>query len=139
MRARTLQLNKSHSSGQGTVHLIDDDYDIRTQLGALLRLLGYDVRTYADPMSFLESPDSDQPSVVILEMTMPQMSGLDVQKNLTQLACALLKNIIKRQAMGYLLLLLLFLLGLVLLQNNLALAFLLDQMMIWIVFSRLVK
>ena len=84
MRARTLQLNKGHSSGQGSVHLIDDDYDIRTQLGALLRLLGYDVRTYADPMSFLETPDTDQPSVVILEMTMPQMSGLDVQKNLTQ-------------------------------------------------------
>lgn len=72
--------------GQGCVYLIDDDRDIRAQLGALLSLLGYDVRTFADPVAFLEAIKPDDPSVVILDMTMPQMSGLEVQQNLEMMA-----------------------------------------------------
>lgn len=68
----------------GHVYLIDDDGDIRTHVGALLRLLGYDVRTFAEAAAFVEQSSLDYPAVVILDMCMPGMSGLQVQKKLLE-------------------------------------------------------
>lgn len=68
----------------GHVYLIDDDSDIRTHLGALLRLLGYDVRTFADATAFVELDMLEYPAVVILDMCMPGMGGLQVQRKLLE-------------------------------------------------------
>lgn len=68
----------------GNIYLIDDDNDIRTHVGALLRLLGYVVRTYADATVFAEQCAVDYPAVVILDMSMPGMTGLQVQQKLAE-------------------------------------------------------
>jgi len=71
----------------GHVYLIDDDSDIRTHVGALLRLLGYDVKTFAEATAFVELDMLEYPAVVILDMCMPGMSGLQVHKKLVELGC----------------------------------------------------
>lgn len=76
--------NTLQSDTKGCVYLLDDDRDIRAQLGALLRLLGYDVRTFADGKSFFDAFSPDLPAVVLLDMTMPGMSGLEVQSRLVK-------------------------------------------------------
>lgn len=71
----------------GHVYLIDDDSDIRTHVGALLRLLGYDVKTFAEATAFVELDMLEFPAVVILDMWMPGMSGLHVQRKLLETGC----------------------------------------------------
>lgn len=68
----------------GHVYLIDDDCDIRTHVGALLRLFGYEVRTFADAPAFVGQVTFIYPAVVILDMTMPEMNGLQVQAKLIE-------------------------------------------------------
>lgn len=69
----------------GYVYLIDDDSDIRTHVGALLRLFGYEVRTFAEAQAFIEHAVLDYPAVVILDMCMPKVSGLQVQQKLLEM------------------------------------------------------
>lgn len=71
----------------GHVYLIDDDSDIRMHVGALLRLLGYDVKTFAEATAFVELDRLEYPAVVILDMSMPGMSGLQVHRCLLQSGC----------------------------------------------------
>lgn len=71
----------------GHVYLIDDDHDIRTHVGALLRVLGYDVKTYAEAATFAELTNIGHPAVVILDMCMPGMSGLQVHKKIVESGC----------------------------------------------------
>lgn len=66
----------------GHVYLIDDDGDIRTHVGALLRLLGYEVRTYVDAATFLDNVVIEYPAVIVLDMSMPGMTGLQAHKRL---------------------------------------------------------
>jgi len=77
-----LQLDTTEPSDQGCVYLVGDDLDVRAELGSLLRLLGYAVRVFSDPVLFLDRIPVYQPSVVILDTVMPQMSGLEVQRRL---------------------------------------------------------
>jgi len=80
-----LQFDTIQPSEQGCVYLIGDDLDVRNELGSLLRLLGYAVRIFSDPVLFIERIPVYQPSVVILDTVMPQMSGLEVQRRLASI------------------------------------------------------
>ena len=80
-----LQFGTIQPSEQGCVYLIGDDLDVRNELGSLLRLLGYAVRIFSDPVLFIERIPVYQPSVVILDSVMPQMSGLEVQRRLASI------------------------------------------------------
>lgn len=71
----------------GHVYLIDDDSDIRAHVGALLRLLGYEVKTFASAKAFIELDMLQYPAVVILDMCMPGLSGLQVHRSLRDSGC----------------------------------------------------
>lgn len=79
-----LTVGASPLGSAGHVYLIDDDSDIRTHVGALLRLLGYDVKTFAGATAFVELTNLEYPAVVILDMCMPSMTGLQVHKRLLE-------------------------------------------------------
>lgn len=79
-----MKADHGESFGAGHVYLVDDDCDVRTHVGALLRLLGYQVRTYADAKCFTDQVALEYPAVVIIDMAMPTMSGLQVQKRLSE-------------------------------------------------------
>ena len=70
-----------------TVFITDDDPAIRDAVGLLLRANGLGVETFASAMDFLESDAVQRPGCLLLDVRMPGMSGLDLQKRLHALGC----------------------------------------------------
>ena len=64
------------------VFVIDDDESIREALKSLIRSVGLSVETFASAQDFLQSSRPDVPSCLILDVRMPGLSGLDLQRDL---------------------------------------------------------
>jgi FixJ family two-component response regulator len=69
----------------GHIYLIDDDESMRTSLSRMLKELGYIVEDYSSAVTFLENSLPLSPAVILLDMQMPDMSGLDLQEKLLQM------------------------------------------------------
>ena len=67
---------------KGHVFIVDDDAEIRLHLGNLLRHVGYSVSDFGSAKEFLATDENLESSVLVLDMRMPIMSGLDLQKSL---------------------------------------------------------
>lgn len=65
-----------------TVFLVDDDDAVRDALATLLGTVGLRVRDYASPAAFLADLDPEAPGCLILDLRMPQVSGLHLQEQL---------------------------------------------------------
>ena len=65
-----------------TVLVIDDDADLRASVGRLLRSLGLDAQLFASISDFLESDPPDGPTCLVLDVRLPEQSGLDLQREL---------------------------------------------------------
>jgi len=66
------------------IAVIDDDESMCLALGRLLRLAGYDVRTYFSAESFLDDPDHHQTRFVVADIQLRGMSGFELQRRLQQ-------------------------------------------------------
>ena len=66
------------------VFVIDDDESIREALHSLIRSVGLRVETYPSAHEFLQSDRPDVPACLILDVRMPGLSGLDLQRDLTE-------------------------------------------------------
>jgi FixJ family two-component response regulator len=66
------------------VWLVDDDASMLKALGRLLTSAGFKVEMFNDPVAFLASVDCDRCPVVILDVWMPDMGGLEVQAALNK-------------------------------------------------------
>jgi len=75
-------MNHPHLSG--TVHIVDDDEAVRDSLRWLLEANGYRVRAYESGEAFLADHDPTQLGVLIADVRMPGMSGLELQEQLSQ-------------------------------------------------------
>ncbi len=64
------------------VAVVDDEVPVRTALGRLLRLAHYEVSLFPSGEAFLESLETQTPDCVVLDINLPDMSGLDVQRRL---------------------------------------------------------
>lgn len=69
------------------VHLVDDDEAIRHSASFMLRLSGYRVQTHPDGVSFLDHLDTLESGCILLDVQMPKMNGLAVQKALNERGC----------------------------------------------------
>ena len=69
-------------SNPPTVFIIDDDPAVRDAIGLLLRAGGLSMDTFASAAEFLAAAAARQPGCVVLDVRMPGMSGLDLQKQL---------------------------------------------------------
>lgn len=67
-----------------TVFILDDDDAIRDSLEVLLECAGFRVESFSTPLGFLESGAPSRPGCLLVDVRMPQMSGLDVQERLTR-------------------------------------------------------
>jgi FixJ family two-component response regulator len=67
-------------SASELVYVVDDDSRVREALSALLRANGRNVRTFNSGSEFLDTPRPNVVACLILDMRMPGMSGLEVQK-----------------------------------------------------------
>jgi len=65
-----------------TVYLIDDDASVRRGLGRLLKSAGYDVVICDTPEAYLALPSHRKPSCLLLDIRMPGMTGLELQRAL---------------------------------------------------------
>ncbi len=64
------------------VFVIDDDLSIQRALHHVLTTAGWRVEFFSSGVAFLDTYDPDRPGCVILELRLPQMSGLTVQEHL---------------------------------------------------------
>lgn len=69
----------------GHVYLVDDDESMRSSLGRMLRDLGYNVHDFAGAKAFIENSVPIAPAVILLDMQMPEMTGLDLQQELVRM------------------------------------------------------
>ena len=72
-----------------TVFIVDDDPSVRDSLGLLLGLRGYRTAIFADAESFLQALSPHWRGCVLLDIRMPGMDGLALQRRLLELGCRL--------------------------------------------------
>jgi FixJ family two-component response regulator len=67
-----------------TVFVVDDDEALRGSLSWLIESTGQAVETYASAAEFLTAYGDGRPGCLLLDVRMPQMGGLDLQKKLSE-------------------------------------------------------
>src|SRR5262249_40937591 len=64
------------------VFVVDDDISVRESLELLIRTAGWQPETYASAAAFLARPRATVPSCLVLDVSLPDLNGLDLQKRL---------------------------------------------------------
>jgi FixJ family two-component response regulator len=68
----------------GTVYLVDDDSHVRLALSELIGTYGFTVVNFGTAGEFLKYPRSSAPACVVLDLRLPDMGGLELQRQLAQ-------------------------------------------------------
>ena len=76
-------------TNENTVYIVDDDASVRDALGLLLSLHGYRTAFFADASAFLRALNGSMRGCILLDIRMPGMDGLTLQKTLLEKGCAL--------------------------------------------------
>jgi len=66
------------------IYVVDDDPSLRDALSSLLRSVGMEVATFASAPQLLAQPFANVPSCIVLDIRMPEVSGLDFQAQLAR-------------------------------------------------------
>jgi FixJ family two-component response regulator len=64
------------------VFIVDDDASVREALGRLIRSAGLRVEAFASAEAFLNRARTDAPSCLVLDVQLPDLSGLDLQRRM---------------------------------------------------------
>src|SRR5262249_52362253 len=72
----------SRSGPMPTVFVVDDDDDVRVSIAGLLRSAGLRAEDFATAPEFLNRQRGEEPSCLVLDLQLPGMDGLDVQREL---------------------------------------------------------
>ena len=70
------------TSASSMVFVVDDDESVREALSSLIRSIGLDVETYASAQEYLRRQPQPSPACLVLDVRMPGLSGLDLQREL---------------------------------------------------------
>jgi FixJ family two-component response regulator len=66
------------------VFVVDDDVSVRESLELLIRTAGWCVETFASAQEFLSNPRPTGPSCLVLDVSLPGLSGLELQEQLAE-------------------------------------------------------
>ena len=69
---------------EATVFIVDDDAQVRESLKDLIRSVGLRVELFASAQEFLRAQHPDGPTCLVLDVRMPGLSGLDLQKQASE-------------------------------------------------------
>jgi FixJ family two-component response regulator len=69
---------------QPIVFVVDDDASVREALEGLMRSAGWKVEVFASAREFLARPRADAPSCLVLDLQLPDLSGLDLQRQMAE-------------------------------------------------------
>ena len=72
------------SDAEATVFVVDDDPSVRRSTERLVRSMGFNVRTFASAKEFTDHVRVEGPSCLVLDVHLPGLSGLDLQRQLAQ-------------------------------------------------------
>ena len=72
------------SQAPPVVFVVDDDVSVRESLESLIRCAGWMPETFASARAFLSRPKSDVPSCLVLDVSLPDLNGLDLQKRIAE-------------------------------------------------------
>jgi two-component system response regulator FixJ len=75
------------SGGKPVVHIVDDDDGVRRALSTLMESVGYAHVAYGSAREFLHHYDHAQSGCLVLDIRMPEMSGLELQQELGKIGC----------------------------------------------------
>ena len=73
------------SAGVPTVFIIDDDRGMRQAVQDLVESVGLRAESFPTALEFLSRQATSEPSCLVLDVRLPQMSGLDFQRRLTEI------------------------------------------------------
>ena len=65
-----------------TVFIVDDDESVRRALKRLIKVAGFKAQTFGSARQFIDSGHYQSVGVLVLDVRMPEMSGLELQKHL---------------------------------------------------------
>ena len=68
----------------GVIAIVDDDEPLRQALGSVMKAAGFSTRTFASAEEFLACDDCDDTACLILDVRLPGMSGIELQKQLSK-------------------------------------------------------
>src|SRR6202045_2659713 len=74
------ELRSPTSHATPIVFVVDDDISVRESLESLIRCAGWQPETFASAQEFLSRPRVLAPSCLVLDVTLPDLNGLDLQK-----------------------------------------------------------
>jgi FixJ family two-component response regulator len=66
------------------IAIVDDDPSVRKGLRRLIRSAGWKAETFASAQEFLDRPRTEAPSCLVLDLQLPGLSGLDLQKRMAE-------------------------------------------------------
>jgi FixJ family two-component response regulator len=84
-RERVIQLKtptKAGPEGQAIVFVVDDDVSVREALSGLVRSVGLQVETFSSAAEFLRQKPPTEPSCLVLDVGLPGLSGIELQRKL---------------------------------------------------------
>src|SRR5512147_2657619 len=64
------------------VYVVDDDISVREALEALIREAGWQPKIFESAQEFLTHPPATSPSCLILDVSLPDLNGLELQKQI---------------------------------------------------------
>src|SRR5579863_7245887 len=70
------------SRGTAVVFVVDDDISVRESLESLIRFAGWQPQTFESAQEFLSRPRVLVPSCLVLDVTLPDLNGLELQKRI---------------------------------------------------------
>jgi FixJ family two-component response regulator len=68
----------------GIIAIVDDDEPLREALGSVLKAAGFSIDTFASAEEFLDSPQRQKMACLILDVRLPGMSGIELQRRLCE-------------------------------------------------------
>jgi FixJ family two-component response regulator len=77
------------TNNRAVVHVVDDDASLCGALESLFESVGLDTVTYGAARDFLNASLADQPGCIVIDIRLPDMSGLEFQAQLTQVGVRL--------------------------------------------------
>ena len=79
-------MSGSSAKSKLKIALLDDDLSVLKATSRLLASAGWEVETFNDPVEFLRHAKSRPPQIVVIDILMPVMDGLQVQARLRQMS-----------------------------------------------------
>jgi FixJ family two-component response regulator len=71
----------------GIIAIVDDDEPLREALGSVMKAAGFAINTFASAEEFLDSANRGNTACLILDMRLPGMSGVELQRRLADADC----------------------------------------------------